>query len=484
MLLSSTGLALPVSTVIPPKETIAPLASSSTSLVSLNKSSLSLCRGEGALLVATSNYNVSWTSSNTYVATVNNGYVVGHSAGTATITVTISDNVSGSGLTSDTCTVTVSSTPIFDNGTYFIENMATGKYIDVEGPSVANGAIIQQWQLSGGNYALIPKCSEGTLKALATPTTTAGNGVNLTQLVYSNNTSLNDEWSLTRMSPLNGSELEYGTGNWTNTFIEGYTNCYAYAINNQVQPWDDQLWLKQQPGEFSHTSIVGYHDNFSLIETALYQDYADYNLENGTNLIARSIGKYQLCPAGTYKIALFIDSDTSSTDSVTDYHWYRQDSDGLWSHKPGTTAVTRYDAPSTEIPEGNLIIDPELANRNYGDVWINGEYYGILNYADFVGYYAVSPWGHLYNISRSASSTSSLSIQTNASLAPSSFDNIAKGMTIQEVEEILGSLGFLYGSGVPIAQYSCSDGSTVTVRYEHNQNSELVVSQILKGTLS
>ena len=76
--------------------------------VSLDKTSLGLTEGETAQLTATvepedaSNKNVTWESSNTNVATVNNGEVTAVSAGTATITVTTVD-----GGKTDTCTVTV-----------------------------------------------------------------------------------------------------------------------------------------------------------------------------------------------------------------------------------------------------------------------------------------------------------------------------------------------------------------------------------------
>jgi hypothetical protein len=58
------------------------------------------------------------------------------------------------------------------------------------------------------------------------------------------------------------------------------------------------------------------------------------------------------CPKGTRKIALVADEDE-------DYHFYRQDSNGWWSHKPGATAVIPYDATQRRI------YDPELASRYY-----------------------------------------------------------------------------------------------------------------------
>jgi hypothetical protein len=58
------------------------------------------------------------------------------------------------------------------------------------------------------------------------------------------------------------------------------------------------------------------------------------------------------CPAHTSKISLVVDPDE-------DYHFYRQDKNGMWSHKPGGTEVTNKDAT------GRLIYDPGLAARNY-----------------------------------------------------------------------------------------------------------------------
>ena len=46
-----------------------------------------------------------------------------------------------------------------------------------------------------------------------------------------------------------------------------------------------------------------------------------------------------------------------------DFHWYRLDEGGLWSHKPGRTRVTQRDQA------GNNITDPRTADTgNYGFV--------------------------------------------------------------------------------------------------------------------
>ena len=80
--------------------------------VSLDKDSLTLEAGKSGTLTAAitpdnaTNKNVEWESSNTAVATVENGTVTAEGEGTATITVTTADG----GLT-DTCTVTVTAVP-------------------------------------------------------------------------------------------------------------------------------------------------------------------------------------------------------------------------------------------------------------------------------------------------------------------------------------------------------------------------------------
>lgn len=50
-----------------------------------------------------------------------------------------------------------------------------------------------------------------------------------------------------------------------------------------------------------------------------------------------------------------------------DYHWYRRDENGMWTHKPGMTRATKLDN------SGSPIADPRTADRG--------------RYTDFCGYY-------------------------------------------------------------------------------------------------
>jgi hypothetical protein len=63
------------------------------------------------------------------------------------------------------------------------------------------------------------------------------------------------------------------------------------------------------------------------------------------------------------------------TDENEDYHFYRQDSNGFWSHKPGSTDVTNQDA------DGRFIYDPQLASRKYDK--------SSLDYRNFCGYFCL-----------------------------------------------------------------------------------------------
>lgn len=115
-------------------------------------------------------------------------------------------------------------------------------------------------------------------------------------------------------------------------------NCYNYSNNKRTDTF-------AQPGRAAgqkYTSLT-----CPAVEVAAIAD-GILKLE-GDN-----------CLNGENKIALVVAPDF-------DYHWYRMDSNGYWSHKPGGTSATNLDN------SGNIITNPEIADRG--------------NYTDFCGYF-------------------------------------------------------------------------------------------------
>lgn len=147
--------------------------------------------------------------------------------------------------------------------------------------------------------------------------------------------------------------------------IKDYTNCYSYAFDRLEIDADKKL----QPGELSTGKFKRY--DCGEILDKVRSDYNNYDIVE--------VNKDDIAPCGYYKIALVIDDKGEEQD----YHFYRQDFDGYWSHKPGKNKVRRYDASK------NLIKDPETADRNYDMSDDNQNNESDNNYYEFCGYYLV-----------------------------------------------------------------------------------------------
>lgn len=142
-------------------------------------------------------------------------------------------------------------------------------------------------------------------------------------------------------SPKSGSELKYNPKLWNDkNSIRTTHNCYTYALGKIRS----RLESKAQPG---------YASGFKHID-----DDKDYNCESFYERLKKDVpGSYievfdKACIPGFYKIFLALDPGN-------DYHWWRMNSDGYWSHKPGSTEVTDIDA------SGKKIKNPLIANRSY-----------------------------------------------------------------------------------------------------------------------
>jgi len=144
-------------------------------------------------------------------------------------------------------------------------------------------------------------------------------------------------------------------------------NCYAYAMKLENDPRTEKPFQrKPQPGEFSGNGLTardlrGDSETVkSNINKKVLADAEVLNLNYTEVSSADHVAK-----SGNWVVALVYATDG------TDYHWYRRNDDGTWSHKPGSTPIISWDA------SGHTITDPATCDR------------GI--YDGFLGYYEVGP---------------------------------------------------------------------------------------------
>lgn len=148
-------------------------------------------------------------------------------------------------------------------------------------------------------------------------------------------------------SPLSGWEPHYTPTLYNGTKrIRHNHNCFAYAFDVMDPPTDctddDCKEPFHQPGYASGYGKIGEKKFCAELLSRLKGDMPWIEL---TTFTAK-------CKPGYSKIAIVIDPNN-------DYHFYRQDSNGFWSHKPGGQPVINLDASN------KLIYNPELCNRDY-----------------------------------------------------------------------------------------------------------------------
>jgi len=142
--------------------------------------------------------------------------------------------------------------------------------------------------------------------------------------------------------------------------IQKYNNCYAYAMRDLELNREK----KPQPGDKSNIDRVK-NDEYTCdnFKTNIMSDYPTiYDINNESN-----------CICDYYKVALFLDDSEPNKD----YHFYRQDKDLTWSHKPGNGKAINIDASD------NIIYNPLESDRYFK----NSKYKN--NYKNHCGYFCV-----------------------------------------------------------------------------------------------
>jgi hypothetical protein len=170
------------------------------------------------------------------------------------------------------------------------------------------------------------------------------------------------------LSPISGGEPDYEPEIWNDDNDIQYShNCYSYFLNDINQNLKCLCkngkckYINPQPGHYSRNIEVNL-DNTTcdIIENRLLDDNINIHVADFD----------QKCAPNYYKGALTVDPNYQ-------YHFYRQDSNGFWSHKDGGLPVTNLDASN------KIISDPKLADKNYPDKK------KPVNYSDFCNYYCI-----------------------------------------------------------------------------------------------
>lgn len=162
-------------------------------------------------------------------------------------------------------------------------------------------------------------------------------------LVYNRSLPMWEIWNI-----MNPGRPYYNPGYWNNNSKrKRNNNCYNYTNNKPTNTY-------AQPGRASGaepwwTTCANY-----------YQAAIADGLE--------PISDYPYTVLG-FKTGAALVVDLGSFNRNPDYHWYRLNEDGTWSHKPGGGSATNRDN------SGNIITDPRTANRG--------------RYSEFCGFFMI-----------------------------------------------------------------------------------------------
>ena len=182
-------------------------------------------------------------------------------------------------------------------------------------------------------------------------------------------------------------EPVYKPADWSHPYVEGSHNCYAYFLNDKkdsIYSKCEEICLKNNKKgcpikDSDCQDLIPQPGDYYLLNKYGNTKKKDYkyscpNLHNkiisdNPELIPSKL--LQKCPANYYKGAMVVDPGNT-------FHFYRQNPDGTWSHKPGVLPIDNKDASN------NPIYIPHFANRDYTDI-DNSK----IKYSDFCGYYCI-----------------------------------------------------------------------------------------------
>ncbi len=133
------------------------------------------------------------------------------------------------------------------------------------------------------------------------------------------------------------------------SYMQYKMNCYGYATHFYYPDGSSGAPYKQQPGEFAYNTetfsslmnsyyyaMTVWNNMYYFVNDRIYEDYSTLSAVCPEFTTLTETTRTASVPDGQRKIALTIRQDGYNSD----YHFYVRHSDGTWSHKPGSTAIT------------------------------------------------------------------------------------------------------------------------------------------------
>lgn len=182
-----------------------------------------------------------------------------------------------------------------------------------------------------------------------------------------------EDWLIKAIDKCKENAPAYFTPYWNWLWwIKDSTNCYAYAFDMTKNPTTGEYFERKvglQPGAISNQRVGGNIYNASTRSNKrLVEVVTKDMMELGYVFV--EAGPEVDIPEKAYMVALSVFS--GDQEYMSDYHWYRLNPDGTWSHKPGFDGVTNLDEA------GDIIVDPQKADRGHYTCFV-GYFYVVKN---------------------------------------------------------------------------------------------------------
>lgn len=170
-------------------------------------------------------------------------------------------------------------------------------------------------------------------------------------------------------------------------------NCYSYFLNLHSNKATKICKNEFNKENYCRRSQPGYSSGYPVLEKKDFncKEIVKRTLDDSPDMF--KISQNKKCPKKYYKGAIVVAPGV-------DYHYYRLNDEGIWTHKPGYKPSTFLDA------KGNIIKNPKTASRDYGPE---------LNYTDFCGYTCVPRNPYLKHMSMNTIKNNTSKKQTNNS---------------------------------------------------------------------